>query len=164
MLWWRLNNDTMDSSEFRCVLCFRTRIVKCFNKERIWLFWASLDCWEEIELKNLLCPAMLPRPRTPSPSACCGNGCTPCVMDLHQQVAWNLGCVRKPGNDWIYCQFYLGQEVEMWERESSGREEKCSTLGKLQPLDYMEFEVATNTKLTTEWHEGSGDGEGFWKQ
>ena len=91
MLWWRLNNDTMDSSEFRCVLCFRTRIVKCFNKERIWLFWASLDCWEEIELKNLLCPAMLPRPRTPSPSACCGNGCTPCVMDLHQQVAMKSG-------------------------------------------------------------------------
>jgi len=40
------------------------------------------------------------------------------------------------------------QEVEMWERESSGREEKCSTLGKLQPLDYMEFEVVEMVKAS----------------
>jgi len=33
------------------------------------------------------------------------------------------------------------QEVEMWLRESEGREEVCSNVEKLQPLNYTEFEV-----------------------
>jgi len=33
------------------------------------------------------------------------------------------------------------QEVEMWLRESEGREEVCSNVAKLQPLNYTEFEV-----------------------
>jgi len=48
------------------VLCFRIKFPYCDN---------SFDL-----------SGMLPRPRTPSPSACCGNGCSPCVMDLHEQV------------------------------------------------------------------------------
>jgi len=67
---------------------------------------------------------MLPRPRTPSPSACCGNGCNPCVMDLHQQ------------------------EVEMWVRESEGGEEKFTNVAKLQPLNYTEFEVVEMEKAS----------------
>ena len=47
---------------------------------------------------------MLPRPRTPSPSACCGNGCNPCVMDLHQQVGTKCGifCVKTWDRQKIY--------------------------------------------------------------
>ena len=50
------------------MLCFRIKFSYCDN---------SFDLSE-----------MLPRPRTPSPSACCGNGCSPCVMDLHDQVGF----------------------------------------------------------------------------
>ena len=49
----------------------------------------------------------------------------------------------------------------MWERESEGREEKCTAVAKLQPLNYTEFEVVTITKLTNEWHQDSGDGGGI---
>ena len=42
---------------------------------------------------------------------------------------------------------YLAQEVEMWLRESKGREEVCSNVEKLQPLNYTEFEVATSPNM-----------------
>ena len=42
---------------------------------------------------------------------------------------------------------YLAQEVEMWLRESEGREEKDSNVAKLQPLNYTEFEVGTSPNL-----------------
>ena len=79
-------------------------------------------------------------------------------MDLHQQVGTKYGIfLRKPETD----RKYIAQEVEMWVRESEGREEKFTNVAKLQPLNYTEFEVATSLKLTAEWHQGGGDGEGI---
>ena len=78
-------------------------------------------------------------------------------MDLHQQVGKKSGYLsQKPEND----RKHIAQEVEMWVRESEGRE-KFSNVAKLQPLNYTEFEVATSPKLTAEWHQGGGDGEGI---
>ena len=68
-------------NEFRRVLCFRIKFSYCDN---------SFDLSK-----------MLSRPRTPSPSACCGNGCSPCVMDLHDQVGFVFAFVFSP-MWWIY--------------------------------------------------------------
>ena len=105
---------------------------------------------------------MLPRPRTPSPSACCGSGCTPCVMDLHQQV--ELVCmilifkVTFPGTldrfkSWkLEC--LLTQEVDLWEKENQGEKVPYADVAKLQPLNYTEFEVAKSlcgTSTVSRW-------------
>ena len=80
--WWnRIFITEQWCNEFRRVLCFRIKFSNCDN---------SFDLSE-----------MLPRPRTPSPSACCGNGCSPCVMDLHDQVGFVLAFVFSP-MWWIY--------------------------------------------------------------
>ena len=80
--WWnRIFITEQWCNEFRHVLCFRIKFSNCDN---------SFDLSE-----------MLPRPRTPSPSACCGNGCSPCVMDLHEQVGFVLAFVFSP-MWWIY--------------------------------------------------------------
>ena len=80
--WWnRIFITEQWCNEFRRVLCFRIKFSNCDN---------SFDL-----------SGMLPRPRTPSPSACCGNGCSPCVMDLHEQVGFVLAFVFSP-MWWIY--------------------------------------------------------------
>ena len=80
--WWnRIFITEQWCNEFRRVLCFRIKFSYCDN---------SFDLSK-----------MLPRPRTPSPSACCGNGCSPCVMDLHDQVGFVFAFVFLP-MWWIY--------------------------------------------------------------
>ena len=69
---------------------------------------------------------MLPRPRTPSPSACCGNGCNPCVMDLHQQVGTKCGifCVKTWDRQKIYRTGSGDVAKRMW--GVRGEVHKCS--------------------------------------
>lgn len=52
----------------------------------------------ELEASKLELP---PRPKSPLPGDCCGSGCTPCVMDIHEQELkmWEKECeqIRRGG-------------------------------------------------------------------
>ena len=120
MLWWTHFDDIWTTTWWivwiKCAVFQNETCEVSINRElqsRIFFtLWCQYFCVVESEIcsrenftENL---EMLARPRTPSPSACCGNGCSPCVMDLHQQVLmksgiktwvltsahnlWNFGC------------------------------------------------------------------------
>ena len=154
MLWWTHFGDVWTTIWWIVqIQCAVFQNEKSFNKTRIpkKLFTLHSTFCVVLSLIGLLRGnwsgknlGMFPRPRTPSPSACCGNGCTPCVMDLHQQVVlWSMTCTKT--REWG-CS--LAQEVEMWLREGDGGEEKCTNVDNLQPFNYTEFEVVTKSQST----------------
>lgn len=43
------------------------------------------------------------RPQTPKEEDCCGNGCNPCIFDVHKKLLdqWNEKKLQKPKNYYL---------------------------------------------------------------
>jgi len=66
-----------------------------------------------------------PTPRPPSPSACCGNGCTPCVNDIYEK------------------------ELELWkERQNNKGGDEKKMVTTLNQNSYSDFECSEFVQIT----------------
>lgn len=78
-------------------------------------------------------------PAKPLPGDCCGNGCTPCVLDIYQKelAQWQTLCNMTP------------QERADWRRsESQKSSPKCVGKAALHPGKYKTFRITKADRVT----------------